>query len=491
LKIFFAAAEAVPFCKTGGLGDVAGSLASALGRHGHEVRLFLPKYRSLGAHAPPLKKRIPSFTVSVAGRKEKASVWEARLGPSVAAWLLDMPALYDRDGDPYRDVEGTEHPDNDERYIAFCRGAMEACRALRFAPDILHAHDWQGGLIAPYAKTLYARDPAFKNAAAVFSVHNIAYQGIFSKATFVKTGLSWEEFTYDKMEFHDHVNFLKAGLAYSEMITTVSPAYADEVRKDEEAGRGMAALLRSRPGDFVGILNGLDEKEWDPERDGRLARPFSGDNLDPRQVCKADLQRALGLAENPRAPLLGMVSRIDPQKGFDMALNVIGLFLREGAQLAVLGRGDAGYTAALAALARRFTGSVALCTEFNEDLAHKIYGGADLFLMPSRFEPCGLGQMIALRYGAVPVVTPTGGLKDTVAPVRPRSREGVGFVASAVSEAAFARALGDALALYRGDPTGWKALMRRGMALRFGWDASVVKYGEVFVRALAKKRGKT
>lgn len=487
MKILFASSEAVPFCKTGGLGDVVGALSEALYRKKHDVRLVLPKYRDMDTRTAALKRLPIEFAVPVGNDAVPVTVWSASFGPGVTAYFIDSPLHFDRPGF-YRGTDGADFPDNDRRFIVYGRAVLALAKALDFSPDVIHAHDWQAGLIPAYLKTLYWEDPFFSRTATVFSIHNIAYQGLFPKSTLAVAGWGWDQFTPDRLEYFDQVNFLKAGLVYADMISTVSPTYVREVQSGNEFGRGMEGVLRARAKDFVGILNGIDTALWNPAKDSLIARPFDARRWSARALCKADLQRAAGLDPSPTAPLLGMVSRLDPQKGFDLLLELMEGFLNQGVQAVFLGQGNAVYEAALKTLARKFRGRTAVFTNFNEALAHKIYAGSDIFLMPSRFEPCGLGQMISLRYGAVPVVTPTGGLKDTVVPLSEDGSTGVGFVSAAVSAGPFREALERAVRLYRSDPSLWKKIVRRGMALRFDWKTAVPQYVALYRRAVSRRK---
>jgi len=485
VKILFAASEVVPFCKTGGLADVAGALSLALKAKRQDVRVVLPKYRSIRETAFGLKPLDVRLSIPLGDETETVRLWAGKIEDKVPAYFIDAPKYFDRDN-LYIDAAGKDFPDNDDRFILFSRAVLETAKALDFRPDIFHGHDWQTGLVPAYLATLYKSDAFFLPAASVFTVHNIAYQGVFPKNALFAAGFSWADFTPDGLEFYGQINFLKAGLVYAHALNTVSPAYAKEIQSDPAFGRGMEGLLQKRRADLFGILNGIDTKRWDPSKDPLLPHRYSAKDLAPRALNKASLQRALGFREDPRAPLLGMVSRVDPQKGFDLAVDAVPGFLKEGAQLAILGSGDKAIEASLRALAAKFPGQVSFSTGFNEALAHHIYAGADIFLMPSKFEPCGLGQMIALLYGAVPVVTATGGLLDTVPPAR--GNEGLGFVAASVSPPGLIKALGDAIALYRGNPAAWHALQKRGMASRFGWTASVYKYLDLYRLALARKK---
>ena len=486
MKILFAASEAVPFIKTGGLGDVVGALASALKTAGHDVRLVLPKYRGIKWEGPPLTHLPQQLKIPVGTSDAAVGVYEAVFSPRFRAYLVDSPAHFDRDG-VYGEPGGREFPDNDARFILLSRAALQIAQAVGFRPDVVHSHDWQTGLVPVFLSLSNRSDAFFKSTASIFSIHNIAYQGVFPKETMGTARLPWTEFTAEKLEFYDRVNFLKAGLAYSQVISTVSPTYALETQR-EDFGVGLDGYLKRRASDYFGVLNGLDTAYWNPYRDPHLARRYSAKTLAHRAACREDLQRTAGLEADARAPLLGMVSRLDPQKGFDILLDILDDFIGEGCQAVFLGQGSPVFQAALRTLHRKYPGRVSVSNEFNEPLAHKIYGGADIFLMPSRFEPCGLGQMIALRYGAVPVVTPTGGLKDTVVPVSADGGDGVGFVADRVDTWAYRSALQRAVRLFREQPETWRALVQRGMALSFDWKESVRRYIDLYRLAQSKKR---
>jgi starch synthase len=486
MKILFAASEAVPFIKTGGLGEVVGALSASLKTAGHDVRVVIPKYRGLHRVVPPLTLLPFELKIPIGAGESVVRIHEAVFSSRLRFYLVDSPPHFDREG-IYGEAGGREFPDNDIRFILLSRAALEISRRVGFRPDVVHTHDWQTGLVPALLATTYRSDPFFKSTASIFSIHNIAFQGVFPKETLGVANLPWSEFTADKLEFYDRVNFLKAGLAYAHVISTVSPTYAVETQR-EDFGVGLDGFLKRRAVDYFGILNGVDTRYWNPLRDPHLTQGYSAKRLSGRAACREDLQRTAGLDVDARSPLLGMVSRLDAQKGFDILLDILGDFIGEGCQAVFLGMGSPVFQAALRTLQREYPGRVSVTTDFNEPLAHKIYGGADIFLMPSRFEPCGLGQMIALRYGAVPVVTPTGGLKDTVIPVSADGGDGVGFVADRVDTWAYRSALQRAVRLFREQPDAWRALVQRGMALSFDWKESVRRYLDLYRLAQSKKR---
>lgn len=337
MKLLFAASEAVPFIKTGGLGEVVGALSAALKTAGHDVRLILPKYRGLRKVVPPLTRLPLDIKIPIGNETIPIHVDEVVFSPRLRAYLVDSPAHFDRDG-VYGDPDGREFSDNNLRFIAFSRAVLEIAKAIRFRPDVIHAHDWQTGLVPVYLATEYRSDPFFRSTASVFSIHNIAYQGIYPKETLGAARLSWTEFTPDKLEFYDQINFLKAGLAYAQVISTVSPTYALETQR-ETFGVGLDGFLKRRAGDYFGILNGLDTRYWNPQRDPHLVQTYSSKKWAPRAACKEDLQRSAGLDLDARAPLLGMVSRLDGQKGFDILLDILEDFIGDGCQTVFFGVG--------------------------------------------------------------------------------------------------------------------------------------------------------
>src|SRR5258708_6035947 len=405
MKILFAASECVPFCKTGGLGGGMGELREESAKKRQDVRMIRPKYKAIRAQGFNLKETGEGVRVPIGSRIETGDIRAAKTEKGVPVYFINHEGYFGRSG-LYRSPEG-DYPDNAERFIFFSRAVLEACKAMNFRPDIIHCHDWQTGLIPAYLKVLHSTDAFFQHTATVFTIHNIAYQGVYPKDTMALTGFPWSEFTMDKLEFYDHISFLKAGLTYADKLTTVSPTYAKQIQNSPEFGRGMEGTLRARSKDLEGILNGLDLEEWNPEHDPFLAKPFDAESREGRKDCKASLQQSLKFQKSPRTPLLGMVARVDQQKGIDLLAQIVPSLMDEGVQLVVLGQGDPALVSRLEKFETQFPRSFRMRSDFNEPLAHHIYGGSDLFLMPSRFEPCGLGQFIAMRYGAIPVVINT------------------------------------------------------------------------------------
>lgn len=485
MRILFAASEAFPLVKTGGLADVAGALPAALAAHGVDVRLMLPAYPGCldGAN----KKRDGLVLGDLLGCGDTRLIEAEMPDTGVPLLLVDNPGLFRRPGGPYQDVSGRDWPDNDLRFAVLSMAAARvaiggANRAWR--PDILHVHDWQTGLAAAYVKLAGA--PAVKT---VFTIHNLQYRGLFGADALGRLGLPLHAFAMDGVEFHGDVSLLKAGLVYADQVTTVSPTYAREIQSPE-GGCGLDGLLRHRSADLSGHVNGVDYGYWSPEIDVFLRHRYSAADLSGKAREKAALCSDLGL-EGGERPLIGVVSRLTDQKGIDLVIAAAPALLAEGAQIAILGSGDGHLEQALDRLSREHRG-IAFRRGYDEPLAHRIIAGADLFAMPSRFEPCGLTQMYAMRYGTPPVVRRTGGLADTVRDAAPddgndaRDEDGTGFVFDAADADALLAALRRGLALYR-DGDRWRLLQARAMAEDFGWPRTAVAYRrlyeDLFVRA--------
>jgi starch synthase len=480
MKILFAASECIPFCKTGGLADVVGALPKELRKKRHDVRVILPKYKAIRGQEFGMKETGERVRVSIGGRWEEGDIRTAKTDRGGKVYFVNHEGYFGRWG-LYRQGD-RDYPDNAERFIFFCRAVLEACKAVDFRPDIIHCHDWQTGLIPVYLKTLTASDAFFQHTGSVFTVHNMAYQGIFDKGVLLLAGLSWSEFTMEQLEFYDKVNFLKGGLTYADQLTTVSPSYAQEIQSSYEFGWGLEGTVRRRAADLTGILNGLDVDEWNPAKDPFLPKSFEVGSIAGRKDCKSYLQETLKLPVEPRTPVLGMVARLDPQKGVDLLTHIAAPLLNHGVQIIVLGQGDPHYQRVLGSLEKRFPRAFRLRTDFNEPLAHHIYGGSDIFLMPSRYEPCGLGQLIAMRYGSIPVTSATGGLRDTILPAGP-GESGTGFLFYELRPEAFAAKIQEALKQYA-QPASWGRLQERAMTADFSWEASVPAYLAVYRHTL-------
>jgi len=485
MQILLAASEVAPFAKTGGLADVAGALPKALKALGHDIRVVLPKYRMVDTAEHGLRRILPVLSVPIAGTVETGAVWEGAIG-SVPAYFIQQDDYYDRDG--LYQVAGKDHPDNAERFAFFSRAVLELTRALGFSPSVYHCNDWQTALVPTYLRTTYRGDPEFEAAGVLFTVHNLGYQGLFKPATLAVAGLPPELFNPFGVEFYGKVNFLKAGLIWSDLINTVSRKYSQEIQT-EEFGHGLDGVLRSRGQDVYGILNGIDYEEWHPSRDPLIAAHFSRDDLAGKAACKADLQRSFGLAGRPDVPLLAVISRLAAQKGIDLIAEVMDAMLELDTQFVLLGTGEPALEKAFEAAKARHPSRVGLKLGFDVTLSHKIEAGADIFLMPSRYEPCGLNQMYSLAYGTIPVVRATGGLDDTIQPFDLATGAGNGFKFVEASAAALLAAVRQAVALYR-SPDQRRRLVLNGMACDFSWARSAKAYDSLYQVIAARHAGR-
>lgn len=469
--------EAHPFAKTGGLAEVTGALPLALARLGHRVTVIVPKYRGIrGA-------RDGQTTFSIGGRTVTVGFSRQPLAERVNAVLVDAPDLFDREG-LYGTSDG-DYSDNAWRFAVFSRAALEFVRLSQERPSIIHAHDWQTGLVPAYQKMQFSRDPILGSVPAIFTIHNLAFQGIFPAATLDDIGLGWDVFNVQAMEYWGRISYLKAGINFSEKITTVSPTYAREI-VTPALGFGFDGVLARRQSDLVGILNGIDTERWNPESDAFVPAPFSARNLTGKRKAKALLLAEAGLPGGKASltrPVIGLVSRLTDQKGIDLIAAAADDLMALDAAWTMLGNGEARYEELWRSLAARFPDRVSATIGFDERLAHHIEAGADAFLMPSRFEPCGLNQMYSLRYGTVPVVRATGGLEDTVEDYDPRTGAGTGFKFTDYTPVAMLEAVRRALDVYRDGPA-WKRIQRQGMRQDHSWDVSAGEYVKVYGEAL-------
>jgi starch synthase len=475
MKIVFAASECVPFSKTGGLADVVGALPPALAAAGHDVTVYLPKYRQ--TRLPGAPTVIRSITVPFDDRYRFCSVLDGGMLSGVRFYFIDYPPYFDRDA-----LYGTslgDYRDNAERFALYSRAVLEATKVLG-VPDILHCHDWQSALVPILLRSLYADDPAFHDVATVFTIHNMGYQGLFPPDTLPLLMLPWDLFTISKLEFYGKVNFLKGALVFSDFITTVSRRYSQEIQT-AEYGFGLEGVLRARSGTVSGILNGVDYQEWSPETDRFIAAHFAPEDLSGKALCKQDLLAEFGVS-NGTTPVIGIVSRFAAQKGFDLISQVADRLTKEDVTVVALGTGDKEYEDLFRRLNKQYPQKFAVNIAYDNKLAHKIEAGADMFLMPSRYEPCGLNQIYSLKYGTVPVVRATGGLDDTIEHWDAGSRKGTGFKFSEYTGEALLATIRTALVAYK-DREGWQTLMRNGMSKDFSWAASAREYLRVYDRA--------
>lgn len=480
-KILYISSEAFPLIKTGGLGDVAGSLPAALLKQSQDVRLLLPAYTEVLNKITKSKKIATTSYYNLA-----VQIIETRLpGTKVTVWLVDCPALYNRPGGPYTDSHGYVWHDNALRFAVFCQVAVAIALdnlGLHWQPDIAHCNDWQTGLV-PALLSLHTTRPA-----TVFTIHNLAYQGIFDQQTFDDLQLPYELWHIDGLEYYSHLSFIKGGLAYADKITTVSPTYAHEILQPE-LGYGLDGLLLSRSEDLSGILNGIDEKHWNPGADDYLLQKYSRRSLDKKSLNKTALQQELSLPVDASIPMMGMVSRLVEQKGLDIILQSLPTLVTTPFQLVVLGTGETHYEIQLSEWAQLYPDHIKVVIGYDECLAHRIEAASDAYLMPSTFEPCGLNQLYSLCYGTLPIVTPVGGLADTVIDASEnniKNKTANGFVLEEQTTTALIAAMQRALALYE-EPDTWRQLQVNAMSGNFSWQSSAESYIALYQQVLEER----
>jgi starch synthase len=476
MHIAFVASECVPFSKTGGLADVVGALPAALASLGHQVSVYLPRYRQ--TKLTDAQTVVRSITVPFDDRYRFSSVLSGGNHGGVHYYFVEYPPFFDRDA-----LYGTsagDYADNAERFALFCRSVLEASKVLG-VPDIFHCHDWQSALVPVLLSTQYVEDPAFRDVATVFTIHNMGYQGLFAPDTLPLLMLPWDLFTIAKMEFFGQVNFLKGALVYSDFVTTVSKKYSQEIQTTE-FGFGLDGVLRDRSATVAGILNGVDYNEWSPQTDKYIVAKYSPGDLSGKAQCKQDLLATFGVTKADLSlPVIGIVSRFAAQKGFDLIAQVMDRLAREEMIVVALGAGDKQYQEMFIRLNKQYPQKIAVKVAYDNALAHKIEAGSDMFLMPSKYEPCGLNQIYSLKYGTVPIVRATGGLDDTIEPWSARTGKGTGFKFSDYSSEALLLTIKLALQNFR-DQTSWQTLMRNGMTKDFSWNASAREYVRVYER---------
>ena len=466
----------MPFSKTGGLADVVGALPRAVADLGHQVSVYLPRYRQTRLTDPQTVVR--SITVPFDDRYRFCSVVNAGNHSGIRFYFIDYPPFFDRDA-LYGNPSG-DYPDNAERFALFSRAVLEASKVLG-VPDVFHCHDWQSALVPVMLRTLYAEDPAFRDVATVFTIHNIGYQGLFPPDILPLLMLPWDLFTMTKLEFFGNVNFLKGALVFSDFITTVSRKYSQEIQTTEY-GFGLEGVLRDRAATVTGILNGVDYDEWSPQTDKFIAAKYSPQDLTGKVKCKQDLLAAFGVTNaDLRLPVIGIVSRFAAQKGFDLIAQIMDRLAREDMIIVALGTGDKEYEEMFRRMNKQFPQKIAVKVAYDNAIAHKIEAGADMFLMPSRYEPCGLNQIYSLKYGTVPIVRATGGLDDTIEPWDARSGKGTGFKFTEYNGESLLLTIKQALQAYR-DQSSWQVLMRNGMNKDFSWNFSAKEYIRIYER---------
>ena len=476
LNILILAAEIVPFAKVGGLADVVGALPQSLKALGHDVRLVMPRYGQIDPDRFGLTTLIDSLDVKMGEFTVQVSVRQSAIGDGIPVYMIDAPRYFEREN-----IYG--YTDDGERFILFCRAALEAVHTLDWSPDIIHCHDWHTGFVPNWMHINYREDPFFAHAATVYTIHNLAYQGIFGYRILEVAGVAAQGFLYPHIvELANVVDIMARGILFADAITTVSERYAQEILTPT-FGERLDHLLRSRRDRLFGILNGINFDEMNPATDRFIQANFDAHSLEQREENKLALQEQAHLPLLPDVPVLAMISRLADQKGFDLLAQIFQPLLAQGIQFVVLGIGDQHYHEMFQNLAARYPEQVAIFLTFNTELAQRIYAGSDMFLMPSRFEPCGLGQLIAMRYGSVPIVRAVGGLADTVQEYDPRTGAGNGFSFANYDPWELFAAIVRALELYRFKDI-WRTLQQRGMAADHSWTASARRYVEVYRNAL-------
>lgn len=484
MRILFASPEAVPFAKTGGLGDVSGALPRALAKLGAEVFLIMPKYRQVDEKKFNIKNTGQIVRVPLGEKTEVGEIWAAELAPNCHVLFVKQDKYYNRDY-LYTTPSG-DYEDNAERFIFFSRAILEAALALELKPQVIQCNDWQTGLTPVYRQTIYKGLAALNKTITTFTIHNIAYQGLFWHYDMPMTNLGWELFTPKALEFYGKINFLKGGIVFADAVITVSRKYKEEIQTPE-FGCGLEGVLRDRQADLYGILNGVDYSEWSPEVDPFIKQNYSASDFSGKKICKIDLQKEFGLPPSEDIPLLATISRLTEQKGCDLIAAVMEEIIKMNLQFVVLGIGDEKYHLLFQDLQAKYPQQVGVKIGFDDILAHKIEAGADIFIMPSRYEPCGLNQIYSLRYGTVPIVRATGGLDDTIINYNPENGAGNGFKFHEYSPAALIEAIKRALKIFQNKDL-WHRLMSQGMAEDFSWDRSAKEYLTVYEKTMAKKK---
>ena len=490
LPILFVASEMAPFARTGGLGDVVGALSKALAAQGHDVRVALPLYQAMQERVPALQCRIPALEVPMSTGPQMASVWQEEIATpepqhAVRIYGIGNPQYFDRPG-----LYGTstgDYVDNAERFIFFCYAVLAFIMQLRWLPVVVHCHDWQTALLPALLRFLPQWSAGLRTAATIYTIHNLTYQGLFPPDVFPATGLPQTLFHPEGLEFFGRVNFMKAGLLYADYLTTVSPTYAEEICTPEH-GAGLDGVVRLRRHVLSGILNGVDYDVWSPEHDPALVAPYSAKDLSGKETCKRALLHTYGLPEDVHTLLIGIVARLVDQKGIDLLAEALPALMRLNLRLVILGTGEARYETFLTAQAQQYPDRLGVRLGFNDALAHQIEAGSDCFLMPSRYEPCGLNQLYSLRYGTIPLVHAVGGLRDSVEPLQSATGEGTGFVFYTPSVSALLATVQAAVDTYE-DQSLWRRMMQNAMGKDFSWQQSARLYLDLYGRAIALKQG--
>ncbi|MBU0518309.1 glycogen synthase GlgA [bacterium] len=488
-KILFASSEVVPFSKTGGLADVASALPKQLKQMGHDIRIVTPKYRAINDVKYRLREviRLKEISVKLGDKTHHIAIKSAFIPDTkVQVYFIEYPKYYDRESLYVDPDTGTDYDDNDLRFFLFSKGILEIAKILSWKPDIIHCNDWQSGVVPLYLKTLFKDDPFFAATKTVLSIHNVGYQGNFPPEAVVNGGLPPKIFYPSApVEFHGKFSFLKSGIKYADIVTTVSEKYAEEIQTTDEYGFGLASDLHDRTDDLYGILNGIDVDIWHPEKDDLIHQKFSKDDLEGKEANKKALLERCGLEYNPDVPLIGIISRLAAQKGFDLLEEILDDIAPLNMQMIVLGHGDKVYHDLFEAAMQKYPNKFSVHLNFNNQLAHQIEASSDFFLMPSRYEPCGLNQMYSFMYGTVPIVRSTGGLADTVKDVDENPQNGTGFTFEKYKSDKLLDVIQRAVNFY-GGRKAFRALQARGMSQDFSWKRSALCYLDIYAKALEK-----
>jgi len=485
LRVLFATPEAVPFAKTGGLADVAGALPKYLQPLGCDLKVVMPYYRMVKKTGAPIRHLGEEMEVTVGGETIQVDLYQGQLDKEIPVYFIGREEFYDREY-LYSTPKG-DYFDNAERFIFFSKAALLLCRYLGFSPDVIHHHEWQTGLIPGYLKSIYREDPLFSHTGVVFTIHNIAYQGLFRKEKFWLSGLPQEMYNPEGIEFWERINLMKAGIVYADVINTVSQRYSEEIQTPE-FGYGLEGILSKRKEDLYGIINGVDYTEWDPSRDAHLVARYDPGDLSGKRACKKDLLKEFHLPSSlEKVPLLGMISRLADQKGFDLLAEILEELFTLDLGFILLGTGEQKYHDLFQQVARKYPQKAGIRIAYDDRLAHKIEAGADFFLMPSKYEPCGLNQIYSLKYGTIPVVRATGGLDDTIVNYNPVTGTGNGFKFSRYDAKEFLNQIKVAIS-YFSQPKHWKQLLQNAMTADFSWQRSAEAYLQLYRKALKKRK---
>ncbi len=485
MRVLMIASEATPFAQTGGLGEVLSALPAELAQLGLQVDVLMPKYRGITPEIYDIKKTDLAFELTLNAKQVSARIWQFNGNSSCRYLFLECDEYYDREylyGTPEKDYE-----DNAERFVFLTRAALEMAALGGVHYDLFHSHDWHGALTPVYLRTLYAGMPGLEQSASLMTIHNLGYQGIFWHLDMPLVGVGWEFFTPKHMEFHGRLNFLKSGIIFADEVNTVSPGYCEEILSPE-FGFGLEGVLNEKREHLTGILNGVDYRIWNPASDSLIKANYSPQDLSNKAVCKADLQKVAGLPVRPDTPLVTMVTRLSNQKGIDLLQAIVPSLVKLNINLVLLGTGESRYQKSFTEIAYRYPDKVATFLRYDYALAHKIFAGGDMILVPSRYEPCGVNQLYALKYGTVPIVRATGGLKNTVEEFDPQAGSGTGFKFNAPVASELEATLMKALRIYKENPDSWQKLMLRGMNMDFSWKRSAIEYAKLYEKAIRERK---